>query len=128
FLAVFRHLHLGRDRSNLQGWLFQVAHNLALKQRRRQQRRSALLIWNDAPAYRRSDHAPTPEARLLQRRSPPRLRAGAGSLSEGARRCLRLRAEGLTYRDIAKAMRLSLGAVAKAMTRAMTRLVNADGG
>src|SRR5262249_11401711 len=61
FLAVFRHLHRGRDRSNLQGWLFQVAHTLALKQRRRQQRRSALLIWNDAPAYRRSDHAPTPE-------------------------------------------------------------------
>ena len=42
FLALFRHLYLGRDRSNLRGWLFQVAHNLALKERRRLQRHEQL--------------------------------------------------------------------------------------
>src|SRR5690242_6516525 len=35
FLALFRHLSLGRPSTNLKGWLFQVAHNLALKQRQR---------------------------------------------------------------------------------------------
>jgi RNA polymerase sigma-70 factor (ECF subfamily) len=49
-------------------------------------------------------------------------------LPERERRCLFLRAEGLTYRDIATALSLSLGGVAKALTRAMTRLVHADGG
>src|SRR5271170_5739908 len=33
FLALFRHLELGRPRSNLNGGLFRVAHNLALKRR-----------------------------------------------------------------------------------------------
>src|ERR1700749_2022980 len=34
FLSLFRHLELGRPRSNLSGWIFRVAHNLALKKRR----------------------------------------------------------------------------------------------
>src|SRR3984885_15686714 len=33
FLALFRHLQLGRCRRNLGGWIFRVAHNLALKRR-----------------------------------------------------------------------------------------------
>ena len=33
FLALFRHLQSGKSRSNLRGWIFRVAHNLALKQR-----------------------------------------------------------------------------------------------
>src|SRR5271170_1281171 len=33
FLALYRHLELGRPRANLNGWIFQVAHNLALKHR-----------------------------------------------------------------------------------------------
>ncbi len=32
FLALFRHLQLGKSRRNLRGWVFRVAHNLALKQ------------------------------------------------------------------------------------------------
>ena len=32
FLALFRHLQRGKSRSNLRGWIFRVAHNLALKQ------------------------------------------------------------------------------------------------
>src|SRR5271170_2607218 len=31
FLALFRHLQSGRSRKNLRGWIFRVAHNLALK-------------------------------------------------------------------------------------------------
>src|SRR5271155_5171781 len=32
FLALHRHLQLGRSRKNLRGWLFRVVHNLSLKQ------------------------------------------------------------------------------------------------
>src|SRR5690349_24551353 len=33
FLALFQHLQRGKPRHNLRAWIFQVAHNLALKQR-----------------------------------------------------------------------------------------------
>src|SRR3974390_467525 len=33
FLALFRHLQLGRSRRNLRAWTFRVAHNQALKRR-----------------------------------------------------------------------------------------------
>src|SRR5882724_8295409 len=35
FLSLFRHLQRGGPRDNLHGWLFRVAHNLALKRRYR---------------------------------------------------------------------------------------------
>ena len=33
FLSLFQHLQRGKPRQNLQGWLFRVTHNLALRQR-----------------------------------------------------------------------------------------------
>src|ERR1035438_5233115 len=35
FLSLFQHLNRGKSRDNLRGWLFRVAHNLALKRRHR---------------------------------------------------------------------------------------------
>src|SRR5215467_13598148 len=40
FLALFEHLRKGKPRDNLRGWLFRVAHNLALKQRQETRRDS----------------------------------------------------------------------------------------
>src|ERR1700691_2776021 len=33
FLSLFKHLQMGRSRRNLRGWIFRVAHNLAIRQR-----------------------------------------------------------------------------------------------
>jgi DNA-directed RNA polymerase specialized sigma24 family protein len=44
FLLLFQHLRLSRPRTNLRGWLFQVAHNLALRHRRRKCDRPDCLI------------------------------------------------------------------------------------
>ena len=41
FLSLFHHVQSGKPRTNLRGWLFSVAHNLALKQRMRARRRQA---------------------------------------------------------------------------------------
>src|SRR5450631_1988731 len=43
FLALFHHLQLRRSRRNLRGWIFRVAHNLALKQRFANKRAEATL-------------------------------------------------------------------------------------
>ena len=42
FLALFQHLRQGKPRTNLKGWVFRVAHNLALKQRTRNGRNGRL--------------------------------------------------------------------------------------
>src|SRR5258707_10005290 len=63
FLSLFTHLRMGRPQSNLRGWLFQVAHNLALRHLRRIRRRDGG-PWNQAAAERRVDPSPDPEARL----------------------------------------------------------------
>src|SRR5580704_9827438 len=41
FLSLFQHLRQGKSRANLQGWLFRVAHNLALKKRIMSRRQSS---------------------------------------------------------------------------------------
>jgi RNA polymerase sigma-70 factor (ECF subfamily) len=126
FLALFRHLRLERSRRNLTGWLFQVAHNLALKQRRRMQRRPTM-AWDDS-ANQCADPALNPEMLLAQRERRERLAPVVQALPPRDRRCLLLRAAGLRYRDIAGIVGMSLGGVAKSLARSVTRLVNADRG
>jgi RNA polymerase sigma-70 factor (ECF subfamily) len=126
FLALFRHLRLDRSRRNLTGWLFQVAHNLALKQRQRSQRRTVVPL--DDTVRQPIDPAPSPEAQLAQRERRQRLLPVVEALPDRDRRCLLLRAEGLRYRDIADALGMSLGGVAKSLTRSIARLVNVDRG
>ena len=128
FVALFRHLQLGRERTNLTGWLFQVAHNLALKRRQQAVRELRNRDSDEASFDRHLDPAPDPEERLLGDERRRRLRSVFEALPDREQRCLFLRAEGLTYRDIAKALSLSVGSVSKAVTRALTRLMNADGG
>jgi RNA polymerase sigma-70 factor (ECF subfamily) len=129
FLALFRHLQLGRPRSNLKGWLFQVAHNLALKERHRMRRRQfAEGDWDGDAADRLVDPAAGAEERLARDDRSRHLRAVLRAVPERDRRCLYLRAEGLGYRDIARALGVSLGAVAKSVTRALARLTDADRG
>jgi RNA polymerase sigma-70 factor, ECF subfamily len=126
FLALFRHLLLDRSRRNLTGWLFQVSHNLALKQRRRIQRR-VTTSWDegvDQPV----DPAPNPEAQLSQHERRQRLMPVIRALPPRDRRCLLLRSEGLRYRDIADTLGMSLGGVAKSLARSIARLVHVDRG
>jgi RNA polymerase sigma-70 factor (ECF subfamily) len=131
FLSLFRHVQLGRPRTNLRGWLFRVAHNLALKHRLRSRRR-LLTEGMDAGDFAAlgggSDGAlaSNPEQQLASRQRQERLLAVFRALPERDRRCLSLRAEGLRYREIAAALDMSLGGVAKSLARSMTRMVNAD--
>lgn len=124
FLSLFRHLRLGRSRENLRGWLYRVVHNLALKQRERGRR--WLSVDAGALAIRLEDPEVNPEERLAEAQRRDRLRAVARALPERDRRCLYLRAEGLNYRDIAGTLGVSLGSVAKSLTRAFERLHHSE--
>jgi RNA polymerase sigma-70 factor (ECF subfamily) len=126
FLALFRHLCRDGSRENLQGWLFRVAHNLALKQIARQRRQSARSAAVQA-AFSTPDPGLGLEQDLVRHEQQLRLLAVFEALPERDRHCVRLRAEGLRYRDIARVLGISLGAVSKSLTRAIGRLGRAVG-
>ena len=120
FLALFQHLRRDRSRENLRGWVFRVAHNLALK-RRHQARRDPRSLG----ALQLADPAPSPEDQITHRQTQQRLRAVLDVLPEQDRHCLFLRAEGLRYREIAKVLDMSLGAVSLSLGKSLARLARA---
>jgi RNA polymerase sigma-70 factor, ECF subfamily len=127
FLALFRHLHLGKSRRKLRGWIFRVAHNLALKQRCANHRLRDTRESDWTIAERQFDPSPNPEDHVLLAQRRQRLLAVLHALREEDQCCLRLRAEGLRYREIAEVLDISLGAVSISLTRSLARLIRADG-
>jgi RNA polymerase sigma-70 factor, ECF subfamily len=125
FLALLQHLRLGRSRQSKTGWIFRVAHNLALKRRDANRR---LVFFDSLEAEMHPDPSPNPEeqASFTQRRR--RLLAVLRALPEDDQYCLRLRAEGLRYREIAEVLGISLGSVSISLTRSLARLTRAERG
>jgi RNA polymerase sigma-70 factor, ECF subfamily len=123
FLSLFQHLNRKKSSENLPGWLFRVAHNLALKRRYR--------VYREAQACGRAgtpnsvDLGPDPEQALMDVQTRERLLAVVSALPEQDRRCLYLRAEGLRYREIAGALDMSLGSVSMSLARSLARLARA---
>jgi RNA polymerase sigma-70 factor, ECF subfamily len=127
FLSLFRHLQLRKSRKNLRGWIFRVAHNLALKQRYSNQRSRDSTSSDWATAEKQLDPSPNAEEQVLFIQRRRRLLAVLRVLPEDDQCCLRLRAEGLRYREIASVLGISLGAVSISLTRSLARLLRADG-
>jgi RNA polymerase sigma-70 factor (ECF subfamily) len=124
FLALFRHLHQGRARHNLQAWLFRVAHNLALKRIQRTRRDSQNVVeLSNGVAELAADPALNPEEALTHSEARRRLTRVVEALSDQDRQCLALRAEGLRYREIAEVLDISLGSVSKSLERSLARIV-----
>lgn len=127
FLALFQHLRLQKSRQNLRGWIFRVAHNLALRKRNANHHAPEAIGSHAELAEEHRDPSPNPEemAYFAQRRK--RLLAVFDALPELEQRCLRLRAEGLRYREIAEVLSISLGNVSILLTRSLSRLARAGG-
>ena len=127
FLALFLHLRRGKSRANLRGWIFRVGHNLALKQRMRQNRN--LTHFAEAgSADQYLDSGPDPEEQMTHSQRQLRLQSVVRCLPELDRCCLYLRAEGLRYREIAEALGMSLGGISLSLGRSLARLRLADRG
>lgn len=118
FLSLFQHLDKGKSRANLPGWLFRVAHNMALKKRMRE--RGYREAQDEAELA--IDPAPNPEDQAVNQQTRQRILAVVGALREQDRRCLFLRAEGLRYREIAEILDISLGAVSTSLARSLARI------
>ena len=122
FLALFLHLRQDKPRTNLQAWIFRVAHNLGLRRCQTLRKTASVAIEEQAPA----DTALNPEEQAASRQRNGKLLAVVRALPEQDRRCLYLRAEGLRYREIMEVLGMSLGAVAQSLDRSLERLGRAD--
>jgi RNA polymerase sigma-70 factor (ECF subfamily) len=72
------------------------------------------------------DQVPNPEDQLVRNQSQARLQSVFRALPEQDRRCLSLRAEGLTYREIGQILDMSLGAVALSLGRSLARFARVE--
>ncbi len=124
FLSLFQHLQLGKSREKLPGWLFRVAHNIALKRRYRVRRESGARVEVSTEELA-VDPGPNPEDQLVDSQTQRRLLAVVQALPEQERQCLILRAEGMRYRVIAEVLDMSLGAVSLSLARSLARIARA---
>ena len=126
FLSLFEHLRRGKSRANLQGWIFRVAHNSALKCRLQARRHSDLFAYEPVSSMAATDPAPGPEECLAISQRQQRLLAVVRALPEQDQFCLALRAEGLRYREISEVLDISLGSVAASLEKSLSRLMRAE--
>jgi RNA polymerase sigma-70 factor, ECF subfamily len=117
FLALFQHLQRGGARDNLRGWLFRVAHNLALKKRYRDRRDYQILPGSASVEDLVLDPGLNPEDQFAARQMHEKLMAVVQALPERDRQCLILRAEGLRYREIAEVPDMAVSSVSVSLAR-----------
>ena len=126
FLALFDHLRKGRSRENLRGWIFRVTHNLTLMRRQRHRRQSVVISGENYRPEEYVSDEPSPEQIAIQGERRAQLVSIYRALPENDRICLQLRAEGLTYREIAHVVGVSLGTVSNSLGRSLSRLALPD--
>jgi RNA polymerase sigma-70 factor (ECF subfamily) len=105
-----------------------VTHNLALKRRMANQRIDCTADVDVTVIERTEDPNLSPEQQLLFQDRQAGLMAIVRALPEQDERCLRLRAEGLKYREIADVLGISLGGVSVSLNRSLDRLRRGDRG
>jgi RNA polymerase sigma-70 factor, ECF subfamily len=119
FLRLYAALRNGEFIANLKGWLFQVAHNLALDILKRRRPEVALSDWAAAALTERSSSA---EEKLIENEWQESFQREMQSLSKRQRLCLELRAQGLRYQEIAELLDIKTSTVAELLRRGFERL------
>jgi len=123
FLRLYQHLKKRGNRSNLCGWVFQVARNY-LRDERKSARRQRTVQLDDAMAHDGgpADPQSSPEHCALDEERARRLQAAVEILPEQQRECMLLRASGLRYREIAEVLGINTSSVGTLVHRAVARL------
>jgi len=108
---------------DVRAWVFRVARNQWIDSRRERRR-----YWTELPAERSTpgakhgDGRPSPEQQLIRGEQVRRMEEEVSLLPELQRECMRLKAQGLRYHEIASAMGISMSAAVDHVRRALARL------
>jgi RNA polymerase sigma-70 factor (ECF subfamily) len=121
FLKLFRHLCAGGEETNLRGWVFRVAHNVAANERRRR-RRMEPQDTEVLSGHVAVDPSSGPEHLVLEGEKRKQLQRALNRLPEAQRACIHLRAEGLKYREIAQVLGIGVTTVADHLKHALEQL------
>ena len=124
FLRLFEHLRARRNRTNLRGWIFQVARNL-IRDEFKSARHKRTEGFDVTGERGRGDHADprgNPEEQILRLERLRRLPLSLENLTTQQRECFLLRASGLRYREIAEVLGVGVSNVAELVQRAVDQL------
>ena len=123
FLRLFRYLQQGGSVQNERLWLFHVARNLVLDHNKsgRVVREVFPPDWNLFAATQ-TDQRPDQQSILLEQERQQMLRRAWQELTEAQREVLRLRQEGLGYREIAELLETNVPVVAAHIRRALAKM------
>jgi len=123
FLRVYKHLRADGADPNLRGWVFRVAHNLAINHCKKQRGHAAFGdVESCDEACSLADPSPSAEDVVLRKEQMRRVVKAMQSLSSQEMQCVHLRAEGFRYREIAKIVGIGISTVADSLQRALTKL------
>jgi RNA polymerase sigma-70 factor (ECF subfamily) len=115
FMAVLK----GRDRpSSVRAWLFQVARNACLNRLRSRKRATTALeqVAEPTPAE------PSADAQLEAHEATKALSEAVAKLPEGLAQLYHLRAQGLSYAELAEVLDVPLGTVKSRLHEVVQRL------
>ena len=119
FLRFYRATRNGEEIRNVRAWVFRVAHNLGLNIRAQE---DFTRPFDPEVEEKLRDPAQTPEFSLLERERMLQLHRAVEALSPQQQQCLRLRAQGLRYHEIAETIGISISTVSEFLQRAIQRL------
>lgn len=119
FIQLFEHLEHDGEIENLRAWLYRVVHNLAIDQARQSDRRSSLLEqWFVDRGTLTPDSIESAEEDFIRREQ---IQNALATLNERERHSLLLRAEGLSYQEIADILEISVKSVSVYLTRGLRK-------
>jgi RNA polymerase sigma factor (sigma-70 family) len=118
FLRLYVALRDGADIHTPKGWIYRVAHNLAVDSRLRE-RRNTVISDPVASALATLENN---ERDLIERDWLENVRRAIGQLSRQQRACLELRARGLQYSEIAAVLKIRTSTVGEFIRRGIKQL------
>lgn len=122
FIRLFDHLATKESDPNLRGWIFRVAHNLAMDMFREARR----IEQPDPNGVNLQDFmidpSFTPEERAIKNEERHRVMSALTRLPPQQRSAVLLRSENLRYREIAAMLGISTKRVSELIQRALVRL------
>ena len=119
FLRLYAVLREGGAIENPRGWVYRVAHNLAMDTLERSARE---YVFSDAAAQTVADLSKSAEDELVEKEWLEGFRDVLNQLSKQQRLCLELRAQGLQYREIADVLQIRTSTVGEFLRRAIKQV------
>lgn len=115
FMKLFDELNRGSEIRNARGWLYGVAHNLAINHLRVRRTRENLGL--DALVELEATQT-SAEEEVIRRQA---IEQALGKLNERERHSLMLRAEGLSYQEIGEVLEISAKSVSVYLARGLKK-------